>query len=44
MGPEGRLQQVPVLKARIFSGVRRRVCAVGWGDWVGRAGGRGRLF
>lgn len=25
MGPEGRLQQVPELKARIFSGVRSRV-------------------
>lgn len=32
VGPEGRLQQVPALKARIFSGVR---CRVGGEAWAG---------
>lgn len=38
VGPEGRLQQVPVLKARIFSGVRHWM---GVESWAGLAGGRG---
>lgn len=38
VGPEGRLQQVPELRARIFSGVR---CWVGGEDWAGPAGGHG---
>lgn len=29
VGPEGRLQRVPELRARMFSGVRRR-CGEGW--------------
>lgn len=37
VGPEGRLQRVPELRARIFSGVR---CQCGEG-WAGPAGGRG---
>lgn len=36
VGPEGRLQRVPELRARIFSGVRRR-CGEGW---AGPAGGQ----
>lgn len=37
VGPEGRMQQVPELKARIFSGVRRGACG---GGGPGRAGGQ----
>ena len=42
VGPEGRLQEVPVLKARIFSGVRRRGCLVR-GQLGGLGGARGPL-
>ena len=38
VGPEGRLQQVPELKARVFSGVRSRV---GGQAWAGSAGSQG---
>ncbi|KAK2490019.1 hypothetical protein MC885_021269 [Smutsia gigantea] len=38
VGPEGRLQQIPVLKARIFSGVRHWM---GVESWAGPAGGQG---
>lgn len=37
VGPEGRLQQVPTLKARIFSGVSHRVGGQGAGEGQGEA-------
>lgn len=36
VGPEGRLQQVPELRARIFSGVRHWACGAGLGQQVSR--------